>query len=647
MRPGPKPSWTDCFLAGFFGLLDLVAGVAGVVAASVEVLPPTVNMPRPVILLMAATLGLVGAAALVGVVGMIMRRVWAFRLTAVAAFSMAAFTGMAYLTTRKKHTRLLVVAGLVMVGYSCRTKAKTWNWVSTPPPSPLPPRDRPGTAYDRIRSIVSTPLAPRPPDKTLEGLDSGVFAPLSDAEIKKRMGKRRFGFSTIAAFGLRGKIPPVADERTLLIDRALVAHGLLSPEELKEIHETGEAYDKLRPSFQAKHLAETQAAEQALVEDDATRAAARAARKAAAAERREQRARAIAERKRTDIRFLGRGVSGGLSDRRANVERLAAFGLPVLNEPAEIARALGLSVPRLRWLAFHSEASSITHYIRFSIAKKSGGFRELAAPHHDMAAAQQWILTNILDLLPVRDCAHGFVRGRNVMTNAVPHVRRDAVVNADLRDFFPTITFPRVRGIFESLGYSPAAASIFALICTESPRRLVDYDGQKLHVATGPRALPQGACTSPALSNMASRKLDARLEGLARKTGWTYTRYADDLTFSASGETVANCSGLLGSLRRFCGEEGFTVNEKKTRVQRRNMQQSVTGVVVNQRPNVPRALRRRLRAILHNARTTGLAAQNTEEHPNFAMWLRGMIAWVSMTNPDEGRKLLEAFKGLK
>ena len=164
----------------------------------------------------------------------------------------------------------------------------------------------------------------------------------------------------------------------------------------------------------------------------------------------------------------------------------------------------------------------------------------------------------------MRDCAHGFIKGRNIMSNAVPHVRRDAVVNADLKDFFPSITFPRVKGIFEALGYSPAAATVLALLCTDSPRRTVEYAGKRLHAATGPRALPQGACTSPALSNLAARKLDARLEGLARKTGWTYTRYADDLTFSASGDTAAQCGGLLKALRRFCEEESFTVNEKKT-----------------------------------------------------------------------------------
>jgi retron-type reverse transcriptase len=426
-----------------------------------------------------------------------------------------------------------------------------------------------------------------------------------------------------------------------------VAHGLLTPEDLTEIHEVGDEYERLKPSWITQQQGAALAAAKALTDDTAARKALQEQKKAESAARKEARAKAIVERKAADIVYLGRGVSGGLADRRANVEKLTTLSLPVLTSPAEIAQALGLTIPRLRWLAFHSEASAVSHYVRFTIPKKSGGTRELAAPHHDTATAQMWILINILERVPVRDPAHGFVKGRSIMSNAVPHVRRDAVVNVDLKDFFPTITFPRVRGIFEGLGYSPAAATVLALLCTECPRRTVEYDGKTLHVATGPRALPQGACTSPALSNLAARKLDARLEGLARKTGWTYTRYADDLTFSANGDTAKQCGGLLQALRRFCTEEGFTVNEKKTRVQRQNVQQTVTGIVVNHRPNVPRDLHRRLRAILHNARKSGLASQNTENHPHFAMWLQGMIAWVTMANPDKGRSLRREFDKLR
>jgi retron-type reverse transcriptase len=326
------------------------------------------------------------------------------------------------------------------------------------------------------------------------------------------------------------------------------------------------------------------------------------------------------------------------------VAKLAAAGLPMLSTPAEIAAALDVTIPRLRWLAFHSDAATRTHYVRFTIPKRSGGTRNLFAPHEKLAAAQEWILRNILDKVPTHAAAHGFVKGRSTVTNATPHVDRDVVVNADLCDFFPTITFPRVLGIFKQLGYSPAAATILALLCTESPRRVVVYAGKTFHVATGPRALPQGACTSPALSNLAARRLDSRLTGIAAKLDYRYTRYADDLTFSFGGESdpAQKVGYLLARVRHIAQDEGFRVNEEKTRVLRRAARQQVTGVVVNKRPGVPRKLYKRLRAILHRAKHEGLASQNREGRPHFESWLTGMIAYVSMVNEKQGRELADA-----
>jgi retron-type reverse transcriptase len=256
-----------------------------------------------------------------------------------------------------------------------------------------------------------------------------------------------------------------------------------------------------------------------------------------------------------------------------------------------------------------------------------------------MANCQEWILANILNRVPPHAAAHGFVAGRSTVTNAAPHVGRAVVLNTDLTDFFPTVTFPRVKGIFEGLGYSPAAATILALVCTDSPRRAVEYEGQLSYAAVGPRSLPQGACTSPALSNLVARNLDARLAGIGAKLGWTYTRYADDLTFSADAEAGKNVGYLLARIRHISQDEGFAVNEKKTRVQRRNTAQSVTGIVVNDRPGVPRKLRRRLRAILHHAKFEGLERQNRENHPYFEGWLRGMLAYAQMVNPEQAARL--------
>ena len=113
---------------------------------------------------------------------------------------------------------------------------------------------------------------------------------------------------------------------------------------------------------------------------------------------------------------------------------------------------------------------------------------------------------------------------------------------------FETITFFRVRAVFERYGYSGSVASVLALLCTESPRTTVTYAGTKYEAATGPRGLPQGAPTSPGLSNQVARKLDKRLLGIASKLGLTYTRYADDITFSGSAELAGKIGWLLGDL---------------------------------------------------------------------------------------------------
>lgn len=505
----------------------------------------------------------------------------------------------------------------------------------TPPVAPL--RTTPARP-------VTPPQPPRPQTKPtlLTGLEGNPFAPLSDAEVKKQAR----GLSSLFNnpwFGRRDRIPPTDDPRTALIDRAMAAHGLLTPEQLQEIHQVGAQMDEIRPDLATAHVR----AEAEVKRSQEERQALKQQKKAKAAERKRLYAEGVVHRRATDIIYLGRGVSRVLADRRAHVEQLTRLGLPVLGTPAETAEALGLSIPRLRWLAFHNDAATRLHYVRFTVPKKSGGVRELSAPHRILAAAQRWILDNILTKVAVHPATHGFVPGRSTVTNAAPHVGRKALINTDLKDFFPTITFARVKGVFQNLGYSPAAATILALLCTESPRRPMVYAGKAYEVAVGPRVLPQGACTSPALSNLIARRMDARLNGIATKLGWTYTRYADDLTFSADGETAEKIGYVLARIRHIAQDEGFAVNEKKTRVQRPNTAQTVTGLVVNQHVAVPRDVVRRLRAILHRAATEGLEAQNRDRHPHFTSWVRGMIAYVTMANSEQGRKLRIAFDSLQ
>ncbi len=447
-------------------------------------------------------------------------------------------------------------------------------------------------------------------------------------------------------FGRRDIIPPISDPRTLLIDRGMLTQGYFTAEELAEIHETGDEWAKYANRSHHIEVKAHQSAEAAVAADRAARAELKALKKAEAAERRRQRQDAIVHRKATDIIFVGKGVSALLGERTSDAGKLAAARLPVLHTPMDLARALGLSIPRLRWLCFHTEAATRIHYVQFEVPKKSGGVRILSAPHTILAAAQQWVLANVLANLPTEEPAHGFAPGRSTLSNAFPHSGKDLVINLDLEAFFPSIGFARVRHLFRRLGYSGAVATLLALLCTECPRRRVVYEGVPYYVAIGPRGLPQGACTSPALSNQIARPLDRRLGGLSRKLGLTYTRYADDLTFSAAPGFREKVGYLLARVRHIVQEEGFSVNPRKTRIQRPETRQVVTGLVVNAAPAVPRETVRRIRAILHRAKAEGLAAQNREGRPNFTAWLLGMIAYIAMVKPEVGRTLREAYESL-
>lgn len=464
---------------------------------------------------------------------------------------------------------------------------------------------------------------------------------LSMAELRKRSLK--IDPYRTPWIGRVDTIPPQTDERTALIDRGLILRGLLTKDQLDEIHRIGDLWIRHHDAVAMAATIAGAAAARAVEADRAGKAAIKAEKQRQAAERKAARTAQIAHRRQTDIVFAGRGVSARLHDRRAHVEQLGQLGVPVLATPADLATALELSIPQLRWLCFHAEAPQKTHYVYFEVPKRAGGTRLLAAPHRKLAAAQQWVLDNVLAKLDVTEHAHGFVRGRSTVTNARPHVGKDVVVNLDLAEFFPTITFPRVRGLFESIGYSPAVATLLALLCTEAPRSPVVHDGVTFWVAAGDRALPQGACTSPAISNLVTRKLDRRLAGATRKLGWTYTRYADDLAFSTDAATAGNLALLFARVRHIVREEGFVVNENKGRVQRRSQRQSVTGIVVNDKLGVPRDELRRLRAVLHRARTTGLAAQNRDGRPDFAAHIRGKIAYIAMIDPARGAALQSAF----
>lgn len=345
--------------------------------------------------------------------------------------------------------------------------------------------------------------------------------------------------------------------------------------------------------------------------------------------------------KSKDILFLGRGVSGGLSERTSDETKLGAQGLPVLRTPEDVARAAGIPVPELRFLTFARTTSGISHYQRFTLPKKSGGERLISAPMPRLKKLQRWLLDTVLAKVALHEAAHGFRPDRSIVSNARPHVGAQVVVNLDLESFFPTVTFPRIRGVFRSLGYGEAVATVLALLASEPDTFKVELDGRTFEVAQGPRRLPQGAPTSPAITNVLCRRLDRRLFHAAKKLGFVYSRYADDLSFSSADPVAKKRAGqLLKQVRFIVGEEGFVPHPEKTRVFHRGRQQEVTGLVVNDKVGVERETLRKFRALLHGIDKAGPEGKTWGSSPDVFASAKGFASYVAMVDPEKGRALL-------
>jgi hypothetical protein len=314
--------------------------------------------------------------------------------------------------------------------------------------------------------------------------------------------------------------------------------------------------------------------------------------------------------------------------------QLSRYGLPVWQTEAALAAALDVELKTLRSFSTHSAKDRCSHYVTFAIPKRSGGERLIMAPKTRLKRLQRQLNALLVTKLPVSEYAHGFRTRRSVRTNAEPHVGKDVILRLDITDFFGSIHFGRVRGMLIALGYGYPVASALAALMTEAVRQPVVVGEIRFFPPVGPRACPQGAPTSPGLSNALVVKMDRRLAGLARRYGFAYTRYADDLTFS--GNDIAGAHALRLLATRVLEEEGFTVNARKTQLKRSGSRQTVTGVVVNDVLGLSRQARRRLRAAIHQylkAHAGGTA------DPALLARLDGKVAYLSMLNAGQARRL--------
>ena len=302
---------------------------------------------------------------------------------------------------------------------------------------------------------------------------------------------------------------------------------------------------------------------------------------------------------------------------------------------SHLAHFLKISTKRLNWLA----NDRIKHYTCFNIKKRDGSKREIFAPRSYLKGVQRKILDDLLQRVGLNSHAEGFRKRRSILTNAGRHIGKKVVIKMDVKDFFPSITFKRILGMFIALGY-PRQVSLLLT-------RLVTHNGR----------LPIGAPTSPAIANIVSTRLDKRFSRLGDKMGFDYSRYADDLAISSHDKKMTRMIPFYKEIMR---EEGFEVNEAKLKILRSGSRQKITGIVVNKKQNIDRKEIKRLRAVIWNCSHKDIRqeitmwARKTKKLKDpygytideFKSSLLGKINFVRMVNPEAGKKLLQQFETL-
>jgi retron-type reverse transcriptase len=366
---------------------------------------------------------------------------------------------------------------------------------------------------------------------------------------------------------------------------------------------------------------------------------------------RKERAEKWQQRNSTEVMFVGETVSAGLgSEHAGDNNQLNKFNLPSISDGVQLANLLDINLNELRFLSYSRPGSKVHHYRRFEIPKKTGGTRLISTPMPRLKKAQYWILENILNQVPVHEAAHGFMTGKSIVSNAMPHLQSDVVINMDLENFFPTITYRRVKGLFQKLGYAEKVATLLALLCTEHPVDEIELDGEVFYVAQGERQLPQGAPTSPMISNLITYRLDKRLAGVAKALGLRYSRYADDLTFSIAKDKGIDVNGTLKKLfwrvKGIIQSEGFIIHPDKTRIMRKGMQQEVTGIVVNDKLSVDRKQLRRFRAFLHQLDKDGPDGKQWGAGPDLYQNIKGYAHYIKMVDPEKGKAFIDKVEAI-
>src|SRR5690625_70414 len=327
--------------------------------------------------------------------------------------------------------------------------------------------------------------------------------------------------------------------------------------------------------------------------------------------------------------FKNRGLSEEISDKYIlYITKLLKNNTPIIFDFNHLSLLLG----RQPFYLASVVNSPDNHYRNFKLKKRSGGFREITTPFPALLEMQYWIYNNILKNVSVNPCAHGFTYKKSIITNATIHAGQNELLKLDLKDFFPSININRIIYVFKTLGYPNEIAFYLASICSYN------------------ESLPQGAPTSPMLSNIIAKQLDKRLINLAKKYNLKFTRYADDLTFS--GKNIP--AKFIEYINAIIEDEGFDLNEAKTRLYKNNRKRIVTGIsVLEKEIKIPREYKRNLRQELHFIFKYSFESHVKKKKIRKSNYLESLIGkvnfWLSVEPKnifalDAKKKLLDIYK---
>lgn len=248
------------------------------------------------------------------------------------------------------------------------------------------------------------------------------------------------------------------------------------------------------------------------------------------------------------------------------------------------------------------------HYNQLNVKKRNGKIRKLYSPSKVLKYYQKWIAAEVLSEAPIHECCTAYQKGIGLNKNVMPHQNHMYFLCVDIEDFFPSINFKRIFHLFKKLTHDTQMAHTFTELCT-------------LH-----KMLPQGAVTSPALSNAVNYRLDKRIHGYAKKHGLVYTRYADDITLS--GNDMKAIKNAYYTVKRIIESEGYQFNKEKTRILKPGVKRKVTGLLVNeeQEIRIGREKYRELRSMIYTYKNSR-AITGVEKEQLF-LKIKGWISYL-------------------